>query len=938
MPSYRPIKAVLIVTWSLALSCAAPASILAATQRSDLQPRQLRCEYRADPRGIDQPQPRLSAVLESVGSQPASRGARQTAYQVLVSSSETLLKANQGDLWDSGRVRADALFNIVYAGRPLPSWQRCFWKVRAWDQDGRPSNWSEPASWTMGLLRAEDWKDAKWIGTRAPARAAPTGAETPASRRLAARQLRREFEVAAPIRSATVAFCGLGISELYLNGKKVGDEVLSPPLNEYNKRVTYVTYDVTSLLKPGRNAMGVWLGNGRYWAPRLKDPTLTRTFGPPTLRLILRTEYADGTVRTIVSDETWKITDRGPIQANNEYDGEEYDARMELAGWATAGYRDAAWKAAESLPPPGGALSARGIAPIRVIETRKPVVRTNPKPGVYVFDFGQNLVGWCRLQVKGPAGTTVRLRHAETLQPDGMLYVANLRGARCADQYTLKGDGAEHYEPRFTYHGFRYVEVTGYPHEPEMNALVACVVHDDLEPAGDFACSDELLNRLHTNCRWGIRGNYHSIPTDCPQRDERQGWLGDRATGCLGEMQMFQVAAFYEKWLIDMADAQRPDGSVCDVCPAYWPFYNDNVTWAGTITLIPALLRQQYGDERIIVRQYPAMRAWVEHMCRFMVDDRMPRDNYGDWCVPPESPKTILSNDPARKTHGELIGTAYFYHILQLMSQYATLAGKPADAARYTAMAERMKTSFNKRFFQPDAARYDNGTQTSSLLPLSYGLAPPEQRTRLFGQLVAKVEGQSQSHVGVGLVGVQHLMRVLSDNGRPDLALRIATQKQYPGWGYMVGKGATTIWELWNGDTADPAMNSGNHVMLTGDLLPWLYEYLAGIRPDPAAPGYRRIVLKPAMLPGIDFVRAWRETTAGRIESQWRREKGDLRWDIAIPIGATATVYVPTADSAKVTESGQPAAQASGVKFLRQADGAAIYQVASGKYSFRLSP
>jgi alpha-L-rhamnosidase len=600
----------------------------------------------------------LSAVLETRGLQPAIRGVQQTAYQVLTSSSEPMLQANQGDLWDSGQVKSDALFNIVYSGKPLPSWQRCFWKVRVWDQNGRPSNWSEPASWTMGLVRAEDWKSAQWIGIREPDRPAPKGAESPESRRLAARHLRREFDVAAAVRSATVAFCGLGLSELYLNGKKAGDEVLSPPLTEYNKRATYVTYDVTSLLKPGRNAVGVWLGNGRYWAPRLKEPTLTRSIGPPKLRLILRIEYADGTVREIASDETWKVTDRGPICANNEYDGEEYDARQELNGWAAAGYRDAAWKAAAILPPLGGVLSARRISPIRVTETRKPIARTSPKPDVYVFDFGQNLVGWCRLQVKGPPGTVVRLRHAETLQADGALYVANLRGARCTDQYTLKGDGVEVYEPRFTYHGFRYVEVTGYPHEPGMDAIDACVVHDDLEPAGDFACSHDLLNRLHANCRWGIRGNYRSIPTDCPQRDERQGWLGSRATGCRGDMQLFQVAAFYEKWLMDMADSQRPSGSVSDVCPAYWPFYNDNVTSAGTMALIPALLWEQYGDTRIIVQQYPAMRAWVEHMCRFIVDDRMPRDNYGDWCVPPESPKLILSNDPTRKTHGEFIGTA----------------------------------------------------------------------------------------------------------------------------------------------------------------------------------------------------------------------------------------------------------------------------------------
>jgi len=639
----------------------------------------------------------------------------------------------------------------------------------------------------------------------------------------------------------------------------------------------------------------------------------------------------------VVSDETWKVTDRGPILANNEFGGEEYDARMELSGWAEPGYNDAAWQPAELLQTCGGALSARRSNPIRVTETRRPIAMTSPTSGVYVFDLGQNLVGWCRLRVQGPRGTTVRLRHAETLQPDGTLYVANLRGARCTDQYTLKGGAAEVYEPRFTYHGFRYVEVTGYPGEPGMGAIEACVVHDDLESTGDFACSNGLLNRLHANCRWGISGNYRSIPTDCPQRDERQGWLGDRAMGCVGEMQLFDVAAFYEKWLGDMADVQRSNGSVSDVCPSYYKSYSDNVTWDGTIVLIPAWLLQQYGDERIIVRMYPAMRAWVEHMRQYIVDDRMPRDTYGDWCVPPEDPKLIHSNDPARKTNGELIGTAAFCRVLELMSRYAVIAGKPEDAARYTAMRERMTASFNKRFYDAAGARYDNGSQTSSLLPLGFGLTPAGEARRIFAQLVDKIEHRSNAHVGCGLVGIQHLMRVLSDNGRPDLALRIAVQKDYPSWGYMVGKDATTVWELWNGDTADPAMNSGNHVMLIGDLLPWMYEYLAGIRSDPAGLGFRRIVMKPVFVNGIDFVRAWRMTTAGRIESQWRRQQGQLLWNVTIPIGATATICVPAAEFAKVTADGKPVAEANGLKLLRQKDGTTVYEAASGSYAFQLS-
>jgi alpha-L-rhamnosidase len=727
----------------------------------------------------------------------------------------------------------------------------------------------------------------------------------------------------------------LGLSELYLNGKKVGDEVLSPALTDYCKRAMYVVHDVTPLVRQGRNAVGVWLGNGRYWAPRSPEPT--RTFGPPKLRLILRIEYGDHSVQEIVSDQAWKITDQGPIRANDEYDGEEYDARKELAGWAEPGYGDADWKSVDLLPPPEGTLVTQPIAPIRVIETRRPIARTNPQPGVFVFDLGQNLAGWCRLRVAGPAGTIVRLRHAEYLQPDGMLEVRNLGIARCTDLYTLKGDGLEVYEPRFTYHGFRYVEVTGYPGEPADDALEACVVHDDLEPAGDFACSNDLLNRIHAACRWSLRGNYRSIPTDCPQRDERQGWLGDRATNVCGEAQLFHVAAFYEKWLTDIADSQRPDGSVASVCPAYWPFYQDNTTWSGAIALMPNDLWQQYDDGRFVTRHYPAMRAWVERMCQFIVDDRMPRDRYGDWCFPPDDLKVAHSKDPTRTTLGELIGTAYFQHILQLMSRYAAVAGRPADAPRYASLAERMERAFHQRFFNAASAEYDNGTQTSSLLPLSFGLTPAEEHVRVFLRLVEKIEGPWNSHLGTGLVGVQHLMRVLSDNGRPDLALRIATQPDFPSWGHMINQGGTTIWEIWNGDTAGPEENSRNHVMLIGDLLPWLYEYLAGIRPDPSAPGYRRIVLKPVFVAGLDSVRAWRETAAGRITSQWSRKDGAVEWAVSVPIGATATVYVPAKALADVVESNQPAAKAPGVKFLRQEKDAVVLEIGSGEYSFRIA-
>jgi alpha-L-rhamnosidase len=423
-----------------------------------------------------------------------------------------------------------------------------------------------------------------------------------AEHRLPARYLRRQFSLAKKVRQATVYYSGLGISELYLNGAKVGDHVLSPGLTDYDKHVLYETFDVTSRLVAGPNAIGVILGNGRFYSPRgaPAGASASRNFGYPKARLQLNIAFEDGTSTEIVSDESWKITSAGPIRANNEYDGEEYDARMELANWSKVGFNDSKWEMAQLVSPPKGALASQMAEPLRVTETLKPVSVKKLATGVFIFDLGQNMVGWCRLRVVGPKGTEIHLRHAETLSPDGSLYVANLRAARAEDVYTLRGEGAEIFEPRFTYHGFRYVEVTGYPGDPTTAALEGRVVHDNMARAGDFTSSSELLNKIHHNMFWGIRGNYRSIPTDCPQRDERQGWLGDRSQVSRSESYMFNVAAFYAKWMTDLEDSQRPDGSVPDVSPNYWPLYNDDLTWPGTLIYVHGMLYDQYADKRVL--------------------------------------------------------------------------------------------------------------------------------------------------------------------------------------------------------------------------------------------------------------------------------------------------------------------------------------------------
>ncbi|HTY89497.1 MAG TPA: family 78 glycoside hydrolase catalytic domain [Candidatus Acidoferrum sp.] len=796
------------------------------------------------------------------------------------------------------------------------------WKVSDKETNGWTGTGFDDSNWiaatNLGPVGMEPWGNVR----------------TAESRRQPARWLRREFTAGKKIQRATVSFAGLGWSELYLNGAKVGDHVLSPAFAQYDKRVFYVTYDVTKQMQRGRNALGVVLGNGRYYADRSKIYSGTPDFGWPKLLLQLRLEYADGSVTNVVSDESWKLSTNGPIVANNDYDGEEYDARSAFRDWSRPGFYDQYWQPAQPVEPPAGVLAAEMIEPQRVTQTLKPVSLTAPKTGVYIFDMGQNMVGWCRLHVSGRAGTKVDLCFAENLKRDGTLDLANIRGALVTDTYTLNGSGDEVWEPRFTWHGFRYVELTGFPGEPTLDTIEGRVVNDDLATAGTFECSNPLLNRIYQAIIWGVRGNYHSIPTDCPQRDERQGWLGDRSEESLGETYLFDNSRLYAKWVQDMADAQRTNGSVPDVAPAYWPIYSDDVIWPSSGVIIPEMLRRQFADTQTLARHYDSARKWMTYMSSFVTDGLISKDAYGDWCVPPEDPGLIFSKDPKRQTDKTLLATAYFYHDLRLMEGFAQRLGKTEDARRFREQAEKMKVAFNNRFLNRKLARYDNGTQTSSVLPLAFGLVPDELRARVFQQLVDKIEKENRGHIGTGLVGGQYLMRVLSDNGRPDLACQLATQTDYPSWGHMLGQGATTIWELWNGNTADSAMNSGNHVMLVGDFVIWLYEDLAGIKPDPAAPGFKHILMKPLPVGTLRFVRATHRSPYGWIVSDWRREGGTFDWQIEVPMNTTATVYVPAKSLDRVLEGGMFAKNVPGLKFMRMENGRAVFEVGGGKYHF----
>lgn len=860
----------------------------------------LRTEQMTNPMGLDTATPRLSWQLES-----SRKNVMQTAYQILVASSPELLAQDKGDLWDSGKVQSDASQWITYQGMPLKSNRRAYWKVRSYTTEGE-TGWSTPAHWSIGLLKEAHWQG-RWIGMD---KAAPWDSETQWSR-LSSRYLRKEFALKKQVKQATVHIAGMGMYELFINGQRVGDQVLAPAPTDYRKTIIYNTFDVTPLLS-SENAIGVTLGNGRFYTMRQHfKPYKIPNFGYPKLRLNLIVEYTDGTKETIASDTNWKLTADGPIRSNNEYDGEEYDARKELNGWTKHGYDDKAWTNAERVSIPSGTLRGAMAPNMKVLQTIAPLT-INKVGDKYILDMGQNMVGWIRMKVRGAAGDSIRLRFAELLQPNGELYVRNLRDARVTDTYICNGkeNGAE-WAPRFVYHGFRYVEVVGYKN-PELSDFIGEVVSDEMEVLGSFSCSNDILNRVYKNAYWGILGNYKGMPIDCPQRNERQPWLGDRSMGAWGESYIFENGPLYAKWANDICEAQREDGCIPDVAPAFWNYYTDDMTWPFALPSSCDMIYTQFGNKLPIEKCYPNIKRWLKHMLgEYMTEDYIiTKDKYGDWCVPPESLELIHSKDPARRTDGSLIATAYALKVMQTMHRFAEVLGLEADKQEWEDLEHRMKDAFNAKFLTvkpgtslqpghvlyPDSIFYGNNTVTANILPLAFGLVPKEYRDEVVKNAVASIMVTNKGHISSGVIGVQWLLRELSRKGYADVAYLLATNKSYPSWGYMAERGATTIWELWNGDTANPEMNSGNHVMLLGDLIPWCYENLGGIRSDRSSGkiGFKHIIMKPNFdIQDISYADVSYRSPYGKIISNWKKTLQHLEWDITIPANTTAEVHLP---------------------------------------------
>ncbi len=714
----------------------------------------------------------------------------------------------------------------------------------------------------------------------------------------------------------------LGLYEVHINGKRVGDHVLAPDWTDYRKRVRYQAYDVTALVERGKNAMGALLANG--WYSGHIGNGGNRFFGKePAFIAQLEVTYTDGRTERIVTDNSWK-SHPGPILASDFMLGEDYDARQEVKGWDQAGLDENQWMAVNTRDESTRAIEAQVMEPVRQIFEITPKAVTDPKPGCWVFDLGQNMVGVVRLKVSAPAGAKVTLRHAEMLNPNGTIYTKNLRGAPSIDHYTCKGGGDEIWQPRFTFHGFRYVEITGLTNQPKADTVTGIVIASDNARTGEFSCSDPRLNQLQSNIQWGQRGNYLSVPTDCPQRDERLGWMGDAQVFIRTATYNADVASFFTKWLVDVDDGQSPEGSFSDVNPNTGG-RGSVPAWGDAGVICPWTIYETYGDKRILERHLPAMTKWVEYLRQHshnLIRDRDRGNDYGDWLsIGADTPK-------------ELIGTAYFAYSTHLLARSYQALGRDEEARKYEQLFQDIKTAFNKRYVSGDGHIRGN-TQCAYAMALKFELLPDDLRPNAAQFLEDDIKSKG-GHLSTGFVGVSYLLPVLTQWGKTDTAYRLLLQDTFPSWLFSVKQGATTSWERWDGWTPekglqDPGMNSFNHYSL-GSCGEYLFGGIGGIRP--ASPGFKTILIQPVIRDGLTWARTRYDSIHGRIATSWKLDGKHLALEVTVPANTTATVCVPATGVANVRESDKPVAQATGVKFLRQEEGKVFFEVGSGTYKF----
>jgi alpha-L-rhamnosidase len=939
----------------------------------------LRCEGLANPLGVDVAQPRLSWKIES-----HRRGESQTAYEVVVASTPENLAKDKGDFWDSGKVASAESIQVEYGGQPLISAMPYYWKVRIWNLHGSASRWSEPATFTAGLYTRADWHSAQWIAFRPETQWRTQWEQSVAAETKGVKQsfpwltgqgltiwehyaaalppydasplFRKEFKLDRPVRRAALYICGLGYCEVFLNGKRIGDHVLDPAWTCYQKRAFYVTHNVTAQLKPGVNALGAMLGRGQF-SPLCNDIWgLRRAKWVDQPRLIARLNvvYADGTSQNIVTDSSWR-TSGGPIIYDDTRHGEIYDARREQPGWTAAGFDGNQWQAVSEVSAQNP-LQAQLIPPIREFPALEPVRCIERSKHEKLFDAGRNLAGWARVTVHGAPGAKVLVDYAE------VPFDLELRGhypcgkpapelahpedtfrdlathVRQQNGYMLKGGGAETFTCHFSYKGFQFIRVVA-DDGVSIDHVQAVPVHSDVAAIGDFECSNPLLNQIQRAAQLTFLNNFHSLQTDCPHR-EKQGWMADLYLTAEAAMYNFDMAAFYSKCVNDVADTQNPTGGIGLVAPSGDYNRGASTLWPAALVYLPANLLTFYGDRRTVEQHYAAMKRFALSSLLRQVPGKpeVITDVLGDWASPLDHPsasgETSVMSPPEGRT---LYGTAAHFRVVKTLAKLGRQLGKDEEASEFDAWARRIAEAFNREFFDAGQSQYHGEIDTdyrqaANAVPLDYGLVPASGYATVLDHLVENVHITRRDRLNTGFVGTPALLNVLAE-ARPDLAYALAAQTNYPSWGWMMKTGGTTIYEQFGGD------NSHDHPMF-GCVSAYFYQHLAGIQPDPAAPGFGHFFIRPGVVGDLTWVRSHFDSPHGRIVSNWKLTGRRLTMNVTIPANTTATIYVPAwpgkpdESVEEITESGKPVASVKSIKSLNTENGSAVFAVESGSYEF----
>lgn len=882
-----------------------------------LEVTELRCQSANNPVGISMEHPVFSWISES-----SERGQKQTAYQIIVADNNEDISKNRGNIWDSGKVDSGLSNAVSYQGTNLLSNHYYYWKVKVWDNLGNPGEFSKAATFLTSIIDSMLWQ-AQWIGEG-------SGKDPQNIQRFYDRPvkgdsgkyqensllLRKKYHFSKPVAKAILHICGLGLYELTINGEVIGNKVLNPAKTNYNKIVLYDTYEVTKFLKNGENVLGVMLGNGwfnpipKWWSWRMQ------WFGEKRAMIQMYVTYGDGSSELVSTDNTWKIAE-GPVRKHCIYDGEIYDATKEIKGWNKPGFDDAAWTSAKIINPPHGKLTAQIMPAIKRIEKFKPLSVTYPESNVSLVDFGQNFSGWVHIRLRGAKGDSIHFRYAEDVK-NGKLDPTTNHLALVKDTYIAKGENKETYEPRFTYHGFQYIEISGLNYKLLPEDIEGIVVHSSVEPSGTFECSSAEINKIHKAVVWSQRANLMGYPTDCPQREERLGWMGDAHVTAEEAIYNFDMNLFYCKWLNDIKVNQEPGGDIPFIAPR--PISEGPaVAWSSGFHLITWYHYLYYGDVKILSDNFESMKRYVNFLSTLANDYILPTDKYGDWVALSAGWKRGLPLSAS---------TGYYYYITTILSRTSRILGFNNDAKIYGELAENIKLAYNKRFYNAESKNYDDGSQFANSFALFLKLVPENEKKGVIDNLINDIVKINNGHLTTGILGTKYMLELLSEEGRSDIAWLLATQNSYPGWLNMLGN-RNTFSEHW----IEKGMNSHNHVMF-GSIDSWFYKILGGIQVDENGPGFGNIILKPYMPANLTWVKASVRTVKGLVRLDWTSNQQNYKLNVQVPVGSDATVYILANSKDKIKEGGLPIDKVKNVTFLRMENNYAVFRIGSGSYNF----